>query len=47
MSTVTTATMTTTSGTTVAGVPAKVVGEAGCAEPSRTMDQMLNDVGQL
>jgi serine O-acetyltransferase len=30
---------------TVAGVPAKVVGEAGCAEPSRTMDQMLNAVG--
>jgi serine O-acetyltransferase len=30
---------------TVAGVPAKVVGEAGCAEPSRTMDQMLHDVG--
>ena len=27
---------------TVAGVPAKVVGAAGCAEPSRTMDQMLN-----
>jgi serine O-acetyltransferase len=27
---------------TVVGVPAKVVGEAGCAEPSRTMDQMLN-----
>jgi serine O-acetyltransferase len=26
---------------TVAGVPAKVVGEAGCSEPSRTMDQML------
>jgi serine O-acetyltransferase len=26
---------------TVAGVPARVVGEAGCAEPSRTMDQML------
>jgi len=23
-------------------VPAKVVGAAGCAEPSRTMDQMLN-----
>src|SRR5215470_5335763 len=23
---------------TVAGVPAKVIGEAGCAEPSRTMD---------
>jgi serine O-acetyltransferase len=31
--------------TTVAGVPARVVGEAGCAEPSRTMDQMLHDVG--
>ena len=31
--------------TTVAGVPAKVIGEAGCAEPSRTMDQMLYDVG--
>jgi len=27
--------------TTVAGVPAKVVGEAGCPEPSRMMDQML------
>ena len=27
---------------TVAGVPARVVGEAGCSEPSRTMDQMLN-----
>src|SRR6195256_4517502 len=26
---------------TVAGVPAKVVGEAGCPEPSRNMDQML------
>jgi serine O-acetyltransferase len=31
--------------TTVAGVPARVIGEAGCAEPSRTMDQMVNDVG--
>jgi len=30
---------------TVAGVPAKVVGEAGCAEPSRTMDQMINAIG--
>ena len=30
---------------TVAGVPARVIGEAGCAEPSRTMDQMLNDLG--
>ena len=29
--------------TTVAGVPAKVVGEAGCAEPARTMDQILAD----
>jgi serine O-acetyltransferase len=28
--------------TTVAGVPAKYVGPAGCPEPSRTMDQMLN-----
>jgi serine O-acetyltransferase len=26
---------------TVAGVPAKLVGEAGCKEPSRTMDQMV------
>jgi len=31
--------------TTVAGVPAHVVGEAGCAEPSRTMDQMFYDTG--
>jgi serine O-acetyltransferase len=30
---------------TVAGVPAKVVGEAGCAEPARTMDQLLQDIG--
>jgi serine O-acetyltransferase len=30
---------------TVAGVPARVIGEAGCAEPSRTMDQMLYNVG--
>jgi serine O-acetyltransferase len=27
--------------TTVAGVPAKVVGEAGCTTPSITMDQLL------
>lgn len=27
---------------TVAGVPAKIVGEAGCPEPSRAMDQMLH-----
>ena len=29
--------------TTVAGIPAKVVGEAGCAEPARSMDQMFED----
>jgi serine O-acetyltransferase len=27
--------------TTVAGVPAKVIGEAGCAEPSRAMNQLI------
>ncbi len=26
---------------TVAGVPARIVGEAGCAEPSKTMDQII------
>jgi serine O-acetyltransferase len=26
---------------TVAGVPARIVGDAGCAEPSRAMDQIL------
>jgi serine O-acetyltransferase len=30
--------------TTVAGVPAKVIGEAGCPEPSRAMDQMFPHV---
>jgi serine O-acetyltransferase len=30
---------------TVAGVPAKIVGEAGCAEPARTMDQILGERG--
>lgn len=30
---------------TVAGVPAKVVGEAGCPEPARRMDQMLYETG--
>ena len=30
--------------TTVAGVPAKVVGQAGCAEPAISMDQILKDV---
>ncbi|MFO1148569.1 MAG: serine O-acetyltransferase [Alsobacter sp.] len=29
--------------TTVAGVPARVVGEAGCSDPARTMDQVLKD----
>jgi serine O-acetyltransferase len=28
---------------TVAGVPAKVIGEAGCPEPARSMDQMFLD----
>ena len=28
--------------TTVAGVPAKAVGTAGCAEPARSMDQILS-----
>jgi serine O-acetyltransferase len=27
--------------TTVAGVPAKVIGEAGCSQPSMTMDQLI------
>jgi serine O-acetyltransferase len=31
--------------TTVAGVPARVVGEAGCPEPARSMDQLFYDVG--
>ena len=30
--------------TTVAGVPARVVGVAGCSQPSRTMNQILADV---
>jgi serine O-acetyltransferase len=28
--------------TTVAGVPARVIGEAGCSQPSRMMDQLLS-----
>lgn len=28
---------------TVAGVPARIVGKAGCAEPARTMDQLVNE----
>jgi serine O-acetyltransferase len=31
--------------TTVAGVPARVIGEAGCPEPSRSMDQIFQDAG--
>lgn len=30
---------------TVAGVPARVIGEAGCREPARSMDQMVADCG--
>jgi serine O-acetyltransferase len=30
---------------TVAGVPARVVGSAGCDEPSRAMDQLLGTLG--
>jgi serine O-acetyltransferase len=35
--------------TTVAGVPAKVVGQAGCPDPARSMNQMLglDDAGPL
>ncbi len=32
------------SAVTVAGVPARVVGEAGCPEPARAMDQLLADL---
>ncbi|MDZ4791252.1 MAG: serine O-acetyltransferase [Hyphomicrobiales bacterium] len=31
--------------TTVAGVPARVVGHAGCSQPARTMDQTLGSLG--
>jgi len=31
--------------TTVAGVPARVIGEAGCAEPARAMDQLIRSAG--
>ena len=31
------------SNTTVAGIPARVVGAAGCAEPARSMNHMLLD----
>ncbi len=30
---------------TVAGVPARVIGEAGCKDPARSMDQMVTDSG--
>jgi serine O-acetyltransferase len=30
---------------TVAGVPAKIIGEAGCATPSTVMDQDLGGPG--
>jgi len=30
---------------TVAGVPAKIVGEAGCDQPALSMDQLLNSTG--
>ena len=32
---------------TVAGVPAKVVGEAGCDQPSLSMDQILNGMTEV
>jgi serine O-acetyltransferase len=32
---------------TVAGVPARVVGTAGCPEPARTMDQLLGPIGEI
>lgn len=31
--------------TTVAGVPAKIIGEAGCPEPARSMNQWLTEFG--
>ncbi|MFN3888837.1 MAG: serine O-acetyltransferase [Beijerinckiaceae bacterium] len=33
--------------TTVAGVPARIVGEAGCAEPARSMDQILAEKSEI
>jgi serine O-acetyltransferase len=32
---------------TVAGVPARIVGEAGCAEPAKTMDQLIADPEEI
>ncbi|MBB3771387.1 serine O-acetyltransferase [Angulomicrobium tetraedrale] len=34
-------------GTTVAGVPSRVVGVAGCSEPSRSMDQMFDQIDDV
>jgi len=31
--------------TTVAGVPAKVIGQAGCQEPARAMNQLFGSIG--
>jgi len=31
---------------TVAGVPARIVGEAGCSQPAVAMDQILQSVAQ-
>ena len=31
---------------TVAGVPARIVGEAGCSQPSLTMDQLIQSTGR-
>ena len=31
---------------TVAGVPARIVGAAGCAEPSKSMDQLLSELSE-
>ncbi|WP_425101188.1 serine O-acetyltransferase [Tropicibacter sp. S64] len=33
--------------TTVAGVPAKIVGKAGCAQPSISMDHLLRDADKV
>lgn len=32
------------SNVTVAGVPARIIGEAGCTEPSQVMDQLIDDI---
>ena len=32
---------------TVAGVPARIVGEAGCAEPSKSMDQLIRSAAVI